>query len=587
MIYIFKLMALCWRKQKSYMIILTGLTMIKSICPFLTLLTIQRILNNLQTGEYKETYIFMGVYIIVLLINILLESIYNYYDRCFGVQIHYDINCCITEKSRSLKLIDYENSKTYDKLMRALREAQTPPRVIKTIFSLSSRIISFIGSLALLITWNPYIIFLMLIIPCISLIFTIKVGKMDFDIKQKRSTDSRKVQYLSYLLNNANSFKENKALGIDGHLFERYKSIFGDFVKKDKRIIGLRLRYGVLFNVLEKLCGGFAIFLIIHAAMQKKIGIGNVNTYMSCVWNITRDADGIMNNIGQLYNYSLFLENLFDFLEYNETMDQVNRQKIVIKDIKSIECINVSFRYKEYLPYVLQNINLKINNQDKIAIVGENGSGKSTFVKLLAGFYHNYEGTILINGIALESIDRESLQKQMGIVFQDYVKYEFTLKENLQLGQMHKSSFDIGEVLTVLNKYDILSFYRKYKKGMDMQLGNKFDRGTELSGGEWQQIALARAVVKDADVYILDEPSASLDIGAENNIISAINETMNRKICLLITHRLYNISKFAERIIVFKDGKIVEDGCQEELLSSNSHYQTLYNNFYKKKGKVS
>ncbi|WBW97751.1 ABC transporter ATP-binding protein [Oceanirhabdus sp. W0125-5] len=582
---IIKLLKLCWDKQKFSLIVLSFTMIIQALFPFVTLLSIQQILNYLQTGEYRKTFVFLGIYFIVLLLTNIVQSIFNYYENCFKVNIHYDIKCIITEKSSSLKLIDYENSDTYDNLVRALKEAQSPYRVINAIFKLTSRVISFFGSLVVLITWNPKIIFFIIIMPIISLFYSLKIGKYEFNVMQKRSADSRKVQYLSSLLNNAKSYKENKALGIDEYLFERYRNKFKEFVNKDKQIIKTKFKYNTLFKILEKVCGSFVISLVIYSATQGKILIGNVNTYINCIWRITSDADAIMSNIGHIYSSSLYLRNLFDFLEYNQNKDKIDKheiQKKVIDNIESIEFKNVSFRYKDYLPYVLKNINIKINANEKIAIVGDNGSGKSTFTKLLAGFYDNYEGKILVNGIPLDQINRESLLRKMGIVFQDFVKYEFTLEENLRLSIINDSKLEIENILECLEYYDIVSFPKKYNSGIKMQLGNKFDRGTELSGGEWQQISLARAIIKNADLYIMDEPSASLDIGLENNMIGAINHLLSNKICLLITHRLYNINKFAERIIVFKNGTIIEDDKVERLLKNDSYYKSLYNNFENK-----
>jgi len=224
----------------------------------------------------------------------------------------------------------------------------------------------------------------------------------------------------------------------------------------------------------------------------------------------------------------------------------------------------------------LKNINLKINTKEKIVIVGKNGSGKSTFIKLLCGFYSNYEGEILFNGISLKKIDKESLYEKMGVVFQDFVKYEFSLEENLKISNLKKTDKEILEHINYLKRNGIMKFIDN-NINLNTQLGHKFDNGIQLSGGQWQQLAFSKIILKDADVFVMDEPSAGLDIFAEENMYNILDERAKNSICFLVTHRLYILDKKKYRALVFNNGEIVEDDRISNLLKRKSLYRKILN----------
>ena len=316
---------------------------------------------------------------------------------------------------------------------------------------------------------------------------------------------------------------------------------------------------------------------VLVEVIQKKIYIGTASTYINCVWNSIKSINITIDNIANIYNKIRYISNILNFLNMNEKNDIRNESLIKIDKIRKIEFYNVSFRYREELPYVLEKINCTINEDDKIVIVGGNGSGKSTFIKLLCGLYDEYEGDILINGLSLRSIDKISYRKKLGVVFQDYVKYEFNLRDSLLLGNGEILENELNFQVKNIQKKGIISFVDKLPKGLDTTLGSKFDKGIQLSGGEWQQVSFVRTLIKDAEVCIFDEPSSALDVITEENMYKLLKEKMCQSICILITHRLYIVNNYAERAIVFKGGKIIEDGKVEELLARNSIYKQMFN----------
>lgn len=566
--YFFKLIKLCYCKQKAYFIGIIALTVIQSIVPVLSLYFLQNILNGLQI--IKVNYAYIILYFSGILIAKIFNVLSTYLQNIFKIKIFYDINCEIIKISNQLSLKDYEDSDTYDKLRRALQESAKPFTCLQIIFLLAGNIISLTSYIVLLSRWNANIILPIFFIAVLSFYNTLKIGKYEFSVLQKRSSDARKVSYYSSLLNNAITFKENKTLGIDKQLFNKYKETSKKFVEKDKEIARKKTILNTLYKVIASIFGCAIVLVILKECMVGKIRFGNVYTYISCVWNILNEMDSTTANAAFLLQNTLYLKNLFDFLERDTEGVETYQNKFQLKNIDTVEFKNVSFRYRDDLPYILKDISFKISRGEKIAVIGKNGSGKSTICKLIAGFYNDYEGEILINNISLKIYSHESVLRKINILFQDFTKYEFTLLENLRFGA-NESENIVGKVI----ENGLLKFTNRLYNGVNTQLGNRFDNGIQLSGGEWQQLSFAREVIRAADIYIFDEPTANMDIETESDIFNAMQRLTANKTCFLVTHRLYNVQKFAERIMVFKEGRLIEDDSLENLKRENSYFNYL------------
>lgn len=576
-IYFGKLIKLCWNKQRKYMIAMFVVSIPKVFLPFVTLLALQSILNLAQKRLFTDVIIYIIIYFISLLLGKILEVSFDYFQGIFKVKINYDINCLIIDKSNNLTLLDYEDSETYDKLQRALKETQSTFQSISSIFLIFNNSITVVGSLVIIIFWKWYIVGILVVIPIISFYFTVMIGRYEFNVMQERISGIRKINYLRTLINDVNSYKENKVLKSNQYLYNKFKALFEQFIKKDREILGYKSINAIIFNMLETIIGVGVITAVIYSLTLGKMLIGTANTYIQCIWNIIKSTDQTINNIANIFTNSQYLRNLFDFIEDEDCKsdDLNNTDTVDIGQIESIEFINVSFKYRKGLPYVLHNINLKIEKDERIVIVGDSGSGKSTFIKLLSNLYTDYKGEILINGISLKNINKDSLYDKIGIVYQDFVKYEFTLKENLILGNFNLTEDEIKKNVRKITSKGILSFSEKLQYDLDTQLGTQFDKGVQLSGGEWQQVAFTRAVMKKSDILILDEPSSGLDVISEGNMYDILNEVTNNTISLLVTHRLYIADRFAQRALVFKEGEIIEDNTIEELMSYDSYYKFM------------
>lgn len=267
-----------------------------------------------------------------------------------------------------------------------------------------------------------------------------------------------------------------------------------------------------------------------------------------------------------IYNNKLYIEDFFVFLDLEENIET---ERLKIQKIKKIEFDNVSFSYKDTDKEILKNISLKIDCSKPIAIIGENGSGKTTIIKLLAGLYRTYKGDIRINGIELKMLSSESYKKKIGIVFQDFNKYELSIRENIALADTEKINSD-NEIYQILK---VVGLDKEFGNNLDVQMGNWFG-GRELSKGQWQRIAIARALIRDSDVLVLDEPTAALDPIIEREIFQLIKNISKQKILIFITHRVSNLLELDPYIFIMENGQIVSSGNQEQL-KDDIHFNML------------
>lgn len=381
----------------------------------------------------------------------------------------------------------------------------------------------------------------------------------------------RKISYINYLLTNDIACKEVKTYNIGEYLINIFSSLKMKIQKQDLEITKKGTKWTIGLSLIEEFISLFVIFNIVKMAAIGKISVGDTVAYIDSLSIIQSNVSSFLRSLSEIYNDILYVEQFYNLLDLE--VKRYENRIIEIDKIKEIEFKNVNYTYEGNRKKTLKNINIKISEGELIGIVGQNGSGKTTFVKLLCGFYDNYEGEILINGIELKRINPDSLRKRMGIIFQDFNKYEMTLRENIGFGNI-KEMYNDKNIIKTLEEVDLLNKIYKFPKNIDTQMGKWF-AGEELSKGQWQRIALGRAFIRDADLYILDEPTSSLDPISEKEIFSLMVEKSREKIGVFITHRVENIAELNPRVIVISHGEIIGDGSHEELINSCNEYIKL------------
>lgn len=559
--------------DNKYIFISIVSTIINGIISPVSLIIMQKIINGVQTERNLNNIIFyIIIYISIDLFNSVYSNFLGYYNTKYSMKFNLYFSEKIYLKASRLSLSDYENSKTYDIMNRAQNQGgDNLLSYYENFMSIITQLITLSSYIFILINFRVWLVAVIMVIPIFKYIINNKFNLKRFEIIKQRTNDSRKSWYLTYLLSYGNFYKELKTYNLFSYFINKYKNLIKRFNKEDLEINKSQIKWSILISVVETLVDGFIFYYTISLGFLGNILIGDVITYIRAISNSKSNITSILLGLSNMVNQSLFIGQLFEFFDLEE--EDISN-KIKINEIREIEVKNLYYKYNSSKEYVLKNINLHINKNEKIAILGMNGSGKTTLIKLIMGFYRNYEGNILINGIEVRDIDKESLLKEISTLFQDFVKYEASFRENITYSNLKVMNED-EKIKNIANKFNFLNLINSYDKKLDTQLGMWFDEGINLSMGQWQKVALARAFAKESSLYILDEPNASMDSITEREISSLYKDILENKIGIIIAHKFLNIVGFVDEIIILQDGKIIERGNHESLLREGKFYKKL------------
>lgn len=572
---ILKTIYLIFSINKKLSIIVFTLTILSGLAPTISVLLSQLLLNSLQiqTGGIKTTIEIFVFYILFSIFADLISSVSSYYSSKLQILLNYKLNYMVMEKCGELSVEQFENSDIYDQITRLENDISTKPyQTFQAILSFISSLVTLISVASILFMWKPWAILLVMAVPCISAFYYLKIGKEEFEMRYNRSNKERESWYLSYLMTHDFAFKEIKANNLKDFFLKKYWNLKDDFIDQENAINKKQGVVSVLFNLLQELVSSVVLVLAIIEAFEGKLLLGNVTSYIKSVSMIQSNTMAIITSLYSIYNSNMYM-NLLDV--FMELPCDSSSQGEKVNQIQSIKFDQISYSYESNT--VLQNINFEINKGDKVAIIGKNGSGKTTLLKILAGLYKPSCGSIYINEVLLDSLSKNSYRARISVLFQDFLKLEMSLLDNIALGEQANKQ-NRHKANGILNELDV-DFLKENKYGsqylLDKQLGNWFDDGQELSGGQWQKIALARTHYKNCDVYLLDEPSSALDSTAEVKVFDEFFKVSEEKIGVFITHKIGG-AKNASKIIVLDDGYIVGTGTHEQLLSKCSTYRDLY-----------
>lgn len=574
-LFIYTLVLICRISLKDFLCTI-GVSCLSGFFPFIVLIINQRLINELQLMQKPLSIIIqlVIVYFLISVVQNIFQNISNYNLNKLNNITQYGINRILIEKCGKLSLEMLERTETYDTITRLEQEiAVKPYQTLQAIMNIFSSTVSLISASILIISWNWKIEVALIIISLSMFIGQIIIGNKEFMMKYSRSNKEREAWYFSYLLTHDTAFKEVKSYNLKDYFIEKYKTISSLFIRQENTIEKYKTILNSIIGLIQDIFSLFIMVMAISGAYAGEIMIGTVMAYLNAISMIETSTNSVAAGIYSIYNSNLYIRMLKDFIENSEGEEKVSKDHLKIEKIKKIELRNVCFDYPEF-KNVLRNISLTIGSNDQIAIVGKNGSGKSTLFKILCGLYYPKRGEILINDKPIEKYSIEEYRERTSVLFQDFLKYEGSLKENVILGDIRRDSID-DNVNDALNKANV-DFLREEKKySLDRILGNWFDNGSQLSGGQWQKIALARVYYKEADIYLLDEPSSALDAMAELKIFNSFFEVSKEKMAIYITHRV-KIAKNATKIVVIDNGEIVGIGRHEELLRKCEVYRELY-----------
>jgi len=519
-------------------------------------------------------YVFLEAGLVVLMtgaqrVNTVCQSILR-------VLLGNKINVMILEKALTLELAHFEDSEYYDKLVRARREASSRPLslVIKT-FDLMRNIISLITIGIWLFQFSAYAVLLLGLAGVPAFLAEAKFSGEAFRIHRRRSAERRMQIYLEMVLTREDGVKEVKLLQLGKLFLQRYIDIFTNIYKEDRNLVLRRGFWGYVLGLLASAAFYFAYGWVGFAAIAGAITIGQMTMYIA-QFRIGQNAvTDSLTSINGMYEDNLYLSNLTEYLDH-KVPEPTGDKNIGPDPGDGIRIEGVSFYYPGSKTAALKNINLHIKPGESLAIVGENGSGKTTLIKLLTRLYSPTEGKISIDGLDLSEWDIDSLRQKIGVIFQDFARYQLIVGENIGIGDVEDIAED-KRISEAARKGMAEEFIKDLPSGYDTQLGTWFKDGKELSGGQWQKIALSRAFMRSkADILILDEPTAAIDARAEAEIFAHFRDLTANRISIIISHRFSTV-RMADHIIVLEKAEILEQGSHAELLAANGQYATLFN----------
>ncbi len=490
-------------------------------------------------------------------------------------QLSQRVNVMILEKALTLELAHFENSDFYDKLTRARREASSRPlSLVMRTFGLGQNAVSLVSFGTLLFSFSPWAVLLLLLAGLPSFLAEAKFSGQAFRLFLWRSPETRMQLYLETVLAREDHAKEVKLFGLGPLFLERYRNIFRKLYKEDRDLTIRRDTWGFLLGLIATatLYGAYAWIAL--SAIAIRITLGQMTMYLMLFRQGQSAVSAILSAVGGMYEDNLYLSTLYEYLE-TPVDDRAGAAIRGPRPDDGIRFENVSFSYPGAEKPTLVDVNLHIRPGESLALVGENGSGKTTLIKLLTRLYSPTAGHITLDGQDLREWAEAALRDRIGVIFQDFARYQLILGENIGAGDVQHFEDEerwreAGEKGLAAPIVDTLP------EGYRTPLGKWFNDGRELSGGQWQKIALSRAFMRSrADILVLDEPTAAMDAGAEATIFEHFRALTKGRIAILISHRFSTV-RMADQIVVLQDGRIIERGSHEDLMRVNGHYAHLF-----------
>lgn len=602
--YIPPLIKLVWETHRGYTTAMALLRLMRAGIPVATLwigkLIIDAVIASRESSpDFPRLWRLVALEIVIVTANDVLARGSSLVESLLGDLFSNHTSVRLMEHAATLDLSHFEDPAFYDQLERARRQTTSRIGLLAQLLSIGQDGLTLITLGAALVVYSPWLLLLLAVAVLPSFFGETHFASLEYSMQFRWTPERRQLDYLRYVAASDRTAKEVQLFGLSPWLIERFRKLSWKFYDENKKLSIRKARVSTLLSLIGTLGYYSAYAIILVRATRGELTIGTL-TFLAGSFSRSRGLiQVLLLSAGGIYQQCLYLKDLFDFFEMKPSIASPPGTPPVPKIIREgFAFEDVGFQYPESEEWAVRHVTFTLRPGERIAFVGENGAGKTTLTKLLARLYDPTEGRILLDGVDLREYDIHSVRRAIGVIFQDFVKYDLRFDENVGVGEIeevrsyldeasakahetgsHAGNGGNGEVpgaiVDASEKSLASSLLPRFSKGYKQMLGRRFDEGVELSGGEWQKIALARAYMRDAQVLILDEPTASLDARAEYEVFVRFSELVAGRMAVIISHRFSTV-RMADRIIVLQNGMVIEDGSHAELVARGGLYAELF-----------
>jgi ATP-binding cassette subfamily B protein/ATP-binding cassette subfamily C protein len=578
-------LAMVWKADKAAVIAVAALTVVAAVVPaaiaWVGKLIVDGVVRAAKSGlpaDRQFVYLAVAGELGLMVLSTVVTRAQGLVRELLRANLGNVINERILQKALELELRHFEDSDTYDKMQNARREASSRPLSLALgALSIVQALVTLAAYAAILVRLSPWSVLVLVVASIPAFAAEAKLAGESFRLYSWRAPEGRRLNYLEWILTRDSHVKEVKLFDLGEVILGRYRALFQKFYSEDRRLAFRRMAWGLGLGLVSLLAFYGCYALVAGRAASAEISLGDMTLYLAVFRQGQGAFQSILSAVGGMYEDALFMSNLFLYLNIPTGGEQPRVLPALSPprgQANAIELRNVSFRYQGKTDWALKDVSLTLQPGEKLGLVGENGAGKSTLVKLLLRLYEPTEGAILYGGVDIRDMDPKDLRSRIGAVYQDFVRYQFTAAENIGLGEVRYLE-DRPRIEKAAEEGGAAQVISTLPKKFDTVLGGWFEAGQELSMGQWQKLAVARAFMRDAEVLVLDEPTASIDAEAEHELFQRFKALAADRIAIIISHRFSTV-RIADRIAVLHGGRVEELGTHHELVEKGGRYAHLF-----------